>query len=620
MYLKKFVSFKILFLIVLAVNIILPLLKNGLTPACAEEKEKLFMADKSGKIYTSGTPSKKIQHLFSELVKQHPGKEWKIDVRNGFAKEIKMPQPLSVSEEESKNFSKKFIKGFSRLFRIEPEETSYSAEAKLKHEKNISYQQVLNGVPVLNSHISFVFKKEGLSYITSRVHHEVKDCITSTKPAITAERACEISLNDAYSTEDLPGQIKCGDSELIIIPRQYATFANEQKDFYLAWKVSVNSKEVLFSYTYFIDASNGEVLNKYSNIRDSWDFSSQDKTNNAVDTEALNSAGACGEVDGTVYGSIYSKNRKKTEWEKLKYITIILDDAGGVTGADGDFSLESCSDKIAFQLKGYGSTNFAKVIDCNNSTCGYDGDILISKNFKFSSNGNYRWKEGKGNKKELTVFWHLNEIHDYFKNLLGQDLMDYQIAAYVDYIDGDTCRKNTKNAFYGGYEKNIYFCSSDISKESDVIYHEYTHGVIDHIPDYDLPYQDESGALNEGLADYFAAVKNDDPLIGEGIGALRDITDVVKFDDRCTAPDGYYDNKKKKCMIYSKFSCSSSQYWSRQANPQRCNDYGYVHHNSLVVSGALWNLRENRGLDKAYVDELVIKTSYNRKPTSINGL
>ena len=612
--LKKVFSFEILFLIVLVVNIISPLFKNCLTPACAEEKEKLFMADKSGKIYTSAAPSKKIEHLFPELFKEHPGKEWKIEVRNGFAKEIKMTQPLSGTEAEPKNISKKFIKGFSRLFGIEPEETSYSAEAKLKDEKNVTYRQVLNGLPVLNSYISFVFKKNGLNYIISRVHPDVKDSIPSTEPAITAEKACEISLNDAYSTEDLPGQIGCGDSELIIIPGQYAAFAKYQKNFYLAWKVSVSSKEVLFSYTYFIDASNGEVLNKYSNIRDSWDSSSQDEIGNEEEAEASDKSGNCREVDGTVYGSIFSKNKNETQWKEFKYLKTILKDAEGVTGGNGAFSLESCSKKVRFQLEGYDSFSFAKVVDCNKGPCEGVKEPLKSKNFRISQNGNYRWKTDNDNKKELTVFWHLNEIHDYFKNLLGQDLMDYQLMAFVDYIDKDRCRKNTKNAFYSGSEKDIYFCSSDISKESDVIYHEYTHGVIDHIPNYFLPYEDESGALNEGLADYFAAVKNDDPLMGEGIGTLRDITDSVKFNDRCTAPDGFYDYKKKKCMRNSYFTCFSSQYWVREGNPDRCNDYGYVHHNSLVVSGALWDLRENRGLNKADVDELVLKTVYNRKP------
>ena len=33
---------------------------------------------------------------------------------------------------------------------------------------------------------------------------------------------------------------------------------------------------------------------------------------------------------------------------------------------------------------------------------------------------------------------------------------------------------------------------------------------MDHIPGYELPYQDETGAIDEGIADYFAAAINDD--------------------------------------------------------------------------------------------------------------
>ena len=69
-----------------------------------------------------------------------------------------------------------------------------------------------------------------------------------------------------------------------------------------------------------------------------------------------------------------------------------------------------------------------------------------------------------------------------------------------------------------------------LSDGLDVAAHEMTHGIIQHTAD--LEYKSQSGALNESIADIFAAmVDSDDWLLGEDIvvaeffssGALRSL-------------------------------------------------------------------------------------------------
>ena len=61
----------------------------------------------------------------------------------------------------------------------------------------------------------------------------------------------------------------------------------------------------------------------------------------------------------------------------------------------------------------------------------------------------------------------------------------------------------------------------DYSYDGDVIYHEFTHGVVDdtiklqsfHVDRYGVI--DAPGAMNEGLADYFSSALAGDPDVGE---------------------------------------------------------------------------------------------------------
>lgn len=228
-----------------------------------------FMADDNGKVYTSGIPAKEAQPLLSELLKKYPGKEWKIQVEHGYVKRISVLQPLTIGESISKEFSMEFIQGLSWLFGVASEEASYLVETKLKDQKVITYLQRVSGIPVLNSHITFVFKNNNLTDITSRVYPNVRKFITNITPNITSDEACNISRNDAYKIRDLTLiTLECRKGELLIVPKEYAAFIKNQKDYYLAWKISISSTQSLFSYTYFIDSTTGELIDKYSNIKE----------------------------------------------------------------------------------------------------------------------------------------------------------------------------------------------------------------------------------------------------------------------------------------------------------------------------------------------------------------
>ena len=157
---------------------------------------------------------------------------------------------------------------------------------------------------------------------------------------------------------------------------------------------------------------------------------------------------------------------------------------------------------------------------------------------------------------ESNTYYHVNKIHDYFTSGDPFDIhsMDYKSKATVEYGTGGC------NAYSDG--SNMYLkgpgngCDS-MALSSDIIYHEYTHSVVDHIYTY-FPYYGESGAMNEGYADYFAATINDDPLIGEIVfpEPIRDLENDHQYP---------------------------------------IDLMGEEHFDSLIFSAALWELRNQKG-------------------------
>ena len=189
-------------------------------------------------------------------------------------------------------------------------------------------------------------------------------------------------------------------------------------------------------------------------------------------------------------------------------------------------------------------------------------------NFILNSNEthNWNWNESDTSDRnaESCVYYHVNKIHDYFKKF-NYEGMDYQMKVTIE-AGSDWC-----NAEYDPIYEDIALGGGNggdcenIALGSDAIYHEYTHGAIDHIYNL-LPYSGESGALDEALADYFAATINNNSLIAENIlPSPRNLNNDLTMDD-----------------------------WK-----------GKVHDDGRIISGAFWNLREELGA--GFTDALIFE-------------
>lgn len=169
---------------------------------------------------------------------------------------------------------------------------------------------------------------------------------------------------------------------------------------------------------------------------------------------------------------------------------------------------------------------------------------------------------------EENVFYHVN-VERAYADYIGATEMNFQVPARVGI--NDYC-----NAYWTPTDMSINFFQAGAGCEStgvisDVIYHEYGHGIFYQLnPTAAADYWDQSGNMNEGVADYFACTINDNPGQGEG----------------------FFINDPEPLRI-----CNSDDRYPEDYNPE-------PHSGAQIVSGALWDIREQTG--KQVLDPLLV--------------
>jgi len=165
------------------------------------------------------------------------------------------------------------------------------------------------------------------------------------------------------------------------------------------------------------------------------------------------------------------------------------------------------------------------------------------------------WNDDMAIPDELNLYYHTNYIHDWYKTLDPEMTgLDYPVPSRCqDPIQPGNATWDGYGANYGGGDMYL----RNLALFSNVIYHEYTHGVSDWIyRDFYFPYSDEPGAINEAFSDYFACSNNNTQYAGDRLATddtyLRDLVN-----------DSYYPDD-----------------W-----------YGEPHADGIMISGAFWDMR-----------------------------
>lgn len=380
-------------------------------------------------------------------------------------------------------------------------------ERTRKNKNHIRYTQHYRGIPVERSETTVhLTAANEVQAVFSRYRPGISLDVT---PAVTADAAFT-AVAAAMRVPD-PSAVTKSETRLVILP-------GDDGNYYLCWKVNFFAEEPLGQWVHYVDAHTGSIVEGFNDLR--------------FDTS--------GTVQGTYFPQ-YGTDLVCTGPFANEYVTVNGDQQ--TTGSAGTYT-SAQSGTVTSSLTG----PWVKAINADMSAVSYSGA---------AASWTWDYPTTDSHFEETQLFYHMNFIHDYFKNVHGLSVMDYQMKGTVH------VGTNYNNAYYSPSAEAIYFGDGDgvsyrsFAREAGVIYHEYTHAVQDHL--YYMSYSGQSGAMMEAWSDYFGASIFNEPLIGS-------------------------------------YACVSGYFRNLDNTKKYPGDWvGEVHDDSEIYSGALWDIRKTLG-------------------------
>lgn len=418
---------------------------------------------------------KKIQYSQKFHTPSYIGEEWKAP--EGLDKKESVFQYL-----KSKNDMFKLAGNMEEYFEIVREEED--AEAETTHVKLI---EKYNGVSVYGSDQTIALDK----------NNNVKAFFGQVIPNLENKNipsTAKISEKEAVNIAKAGIEKEMGKVDNYDGIKKDLYIYEKDGEYYLSYviKASVSKPEPGY-WHYFIDATNGKVINKY----------------NAVD-----------HMTGFGYGVLGNKQ----SFEIVQ------------NGKTGFFHL--FDGKRGNGVHTFDSRDLEKQFhDSTSHGLGYTGYEIKSKFKSFED------KAG--------VDAHVNaeKVYDYYKKTFNRNSYDNKGAKLRSVVHvGENWNNAGWNGVYMSYGDGDGKMFIPFSASLDVVAHELTHAVTEHTAN--LEYQDESGALNESLSDIFGVmVDRDDWETGEDIytpdiagDAMRSLSDPSSIPNPLDPTMGYPDH------------------------------------------------------------------------------
>lgn len=482
-------------------------------------------------------------------------------------------QPSFISMKDQANLSVKQSQQVLQQFLNSPENEIFEKTKSERDELGFVhdvYQQYVDGVKVEFATYK-VHSKNGQIQSLNGDYYSIGNI--STSPTLSAEAGLQKAMAHIGAENYLweyPEAAKEMDDyqrptgELVILPAKMIDKAKDR----LAYKYDVYATNPISRGYIYVDAQNGEVLFYDAIIKHADTFGHIGETHPLTMHEEV-------EAPAKVVRTMVASGTAETRYSGTKTIT---------TGASGSSYILSDSGKKIY-------TRNAN----NQTTTGYP---YVTNYTQFTDNNN-NWTAAEFNNSAkdnaaLDAHWGATKTYDYFLAKHNRNSYDNNGAQIRSYVHVGT---NYDNAFWNGSvmsygdgssngtEGNGYF---DALTSLDVAAHEIAHAVCSNTAN--LAYQKESGAMNEGFSDIWAAVvenyaapndaNKDKWLIGEEIDrrsgsiALRSMSNP----NARSQPDTY-----------------GGTYWVNvNCSPSRTNDYCGVHTNSGVLNHWFYILTEGK--------------------------
>ncbi|MCC5423665.1 M4 family metallopeptidase [Clostridium botulinum] len=363
----------------------------------------------------------------------------------------------------------------------------------------------VEGIPVYYGRIVFTTEKDSsMDSINGRIDTVFENGNWKNKIKLSKDNAIAKAKNDI---EDEKATSKNTDLYLY-------NFEGKPYVVYLVDLITDNG-----SWTVFVNAEDGSIVNKFNNTPTLIDTKGQKLPNaKKIKDEAKKASNANNVID--VQGQSV-KGVGRTSLDGLVNID--------VTYGNGKYYLKDSNKNIYL----YDLKNQVNEYDLYNylSRPNYK-QILMSKSELISNYNNNFIADNQVN--SVDAYVNTNKTYDYYKNKLNRNSIDNKGMNINGFVH---VGRNYGNAFwYGPYDgmffgdgDGVYF--SSLAKSLDVVGHELSHGVTN--KESNLKYENESGALNESFSDIMGvAVEGKNFVLGEDCwvagGVMRDMEDPSK--------------------------------------------------------------------------------------------
>ena len=473
---------------------------------------------------------------------------------------------------------------------VQPEDEFVATTATTDEQGNahVRLQQVFQGVPVYGSEVIAHTQKGAFELLNGRYYPTPQ--ISSVAPTLDANLAIQQVKNaigpDKVKTNWTSDERKLIDGqpfEATLMVYHHQRQLNAER---LAWVVTAHPN-ILTRTVYFVDAHTGEIIHSFEHIC-KIDGAFPEHHHHASHSTVLSDteeaatpvapAAAPWVLDGPVTANgldLFNINRVFGAYQINSQV--LLEDASKsmFNAAESNMPDEPVGALVTLNAK-----NTSPEVQQT-----FDYDFTISNSTTFSD------------KNAVSVHWNGNKSFDYYKTTFARNSIDGtggNILAFYNVTEGDGA--SMENAFWNGeamWYGNGGATFKPLARSLDVAGHEVTHGVIEKTAN--LEYQDESGALNESMADVFGAmIDRDDWLIGEDVmqpgqspsGALRSLQDPHNGGN------------------------PGSQFWQPRTVSEQYSgtqDNGGVHINSGIPNWAFYKFASNAAVGKDKAEQVYYK-------------
>lgn len=433
----------------------------------------------------------------------------------GKLKNAKAGRHLPVEEKVKAYLSKLSwvagIAGLDKQYEIKTIQTDQ------KGEHHIRVQQKWNDLPVFGAELTLHTTDGDIDFVLGRTWP-----IENTA-SVPETEAVSLSLNRVWNDMGISQPVMAFGpwSHLLKNNSELGYLPVEDEGLRLVYHHTVY-KNAVERWEYYLDASTGEVVNKYTSICKFHNHPKDESCNSAQDFGSMRVEEPTNvlpimvdPLDGTATATaldLFNINRTINTYQVGNKFYMI----------DGSRPMFKSNSSMPNDPQGVIWT-----IDAFN-TAPQNSDF----NAEHISSNNNTWS----NKTGVSAHFNGGKAYEYFKNVFNRNSISGSGGNIVSFINiADEDGSSMGNAFWNGAA--MFYGNGDgafqpLAKGLDVAGHEMTHGVVQNTAN--LEYQGESGALNESFADVFGVlIDRDDWLIGEDVvktaafpsGALRSMQD-----------------------------------------------------------------------------------------------